>query len=76
MTTKSAKISSKGQITLPKDLRERYHLIEGEEAMILPTEEGVLIKHKRTSLRGILSGKIDTKSFEKTLTTLRKEWTL
>src|SRR2546426_188659 len=32
---KSATISSKGQITLPKELREKYHLKEGETAVLL-----------------------------------------
>ncbi len=33
---KTVTISSKGQITLPKELRERYHLLGGEEALIMP----------------------------------------
>lgn len=76
MMSKSAKISSKGQVTLPRKIREKYHLKEGEEAMIFQTEEGILIKHKRVALRGIFSGKIVLKDFEKELEKLRKEWTL
>lgn len=76
MISKSAKISSKGQVTLPREIREKYHLKEGEEAMILQTDEGILIKHKRVALRGMLSEKIDIKGFEKELEKLRKEWTL
>ena len=73
---KSATISSKGQITLPKELREKYHLKEGEEALILDSGDGILLKHGRTSLRGILKGKIDSKDFEEDLRKLRKEWNL
>lgn len=69
-------ISSKGQITLPKALREKYHLTEGEEAIVLPARDGILVKHKKLSLRGILAGKIDTEGFEKDLKKLRREWTL
>ncbi|MBI5254121.1 MAG: AbrB/MazE/SpoVT family DNA-binding domain-containing protein [Euryarchaeota archaeon] len=76
MISKSAKISSKGQVTLPREIREKYHLKEGEEAMILQTDEGILIKHKRVALRGMLSEKIDIKGFEKELEKLRKEWTI
>ncbi len=76
MISKSAKISSKGQVTLPREIREKYHLKEGEEAMILQTNEGILIKHKRVALRGMLSEKIDIKGFEKELDKLRREWTL
>lgn len=64
------------QVTLPREIREKYHLKEGEEAMILQTDEGILIKHKRVALRGMLSEKIDIKGFEKELEKLRKEWTL
>lgn len=71
---KSATISSKGQITLPKELRDKYHLKEGETALVLDAGEGILIKHGRSSLRGILKGKVDTKGFEKDLRKLRREW--
>ncbi len=73
---KSATISSKGQITLPKELREKYHLREGETATVLDAGEGILIKHGRASLRGLLKGKIDVKGFEDDLRKLREEWTL
>ncbi len=43
---------------------------------MLPTEDGILIKHRKTPLRGLLSGKIDIKGFEKDLKDLREEWTL
>lgn len=74
MTIKSSKISSKGQITLPKELLEKYHLTEGEEALILPTEEGILVKHKAPTLKGILAGKIDLKAAEKDIKSHRKKW--
>lgn len=66
-----ARINSKGQITLPKDLRDRYHLQEGETAILLDAGEGILIKHVRSSLRGILKGRIDVKGFEDDLRNLR-----
>ncbi len=72
----TATVSSKGQITLPKVLREKYHLTEGEKAIILPAREGILIKHRELSLRGMLAGKIQTDRFEKDLRELRREWTL
>ena len=73
---KVATISSKGQITLPKRLREKYHLKEGEEALMLDAGDGILLKHGRTNLRGILKGKIDSKGFEEDLRKLRREWSL
>ena len=76
MKTHSATVSSKGQITLPKEYREEYHILEGEEVLMFPTDDGILIKHKKTPVRGILAGKIDKKGFEKDIKALRKEWVL
>ncbi|MHB8395952.1 MAG: AbrB/MazE/SpoVT family DNA-binding domain-containing protein [Thermoplasmataceae archaeon] len=73
---KSATISSKGQITLPKRLREKYHLREGEVVLILDAGEGLLIKHSPGTLRGLLKGKIDVKGFEDDLNELRSEWSI
>ena len=73
---KTATISSKGQITLPKALREKYHLKEGEVALLLDAGGGILIKHGRGSLRGLLKGRIDSEGFETEIRKLRKEWTL
>jgi AbrB family looped-hinge helix DNA binding protein len=76
MRVHSATVSSKGQITLPKEFREGYHLKEGEEIMMLPTDEGILIKHKKIPLRGMFAGKIDDNGFEKDIKSMRKEWTI
>jgi len=73
---KGVTISSKEQITLPKELREKYHLKEGEEALIVDAGDGILLKHGCTRPRGILKGKIDSKAFEEDLKKLRKEWTI
>lgn len=73
---KTVTVSSKGQITLPKDLREKHHLKEGEPVLILDSEEGVVVRHARKSLRGLLKGKIDGKGFERDLKRLRREWRL
>lgn len=71
-----ATISSKGQMTLPKKLREKYRLEKGEKALVIPSSEGILIKHKTVSLRGIWKGKGDPKEFEKAIRELREEWRL
>ena len=71
---KSVTVSSKGQITLPKELREKYHLSEGQTAIVLDAGEGILVKHGRASLRGVLKGKIDLEGFEQDLRKLRREW--
>ncbi|MCW6159189.1 MAG: AbrB/MazE/SpoVT family DNA-binding domain-containing protein [Thermoplasmatales archaeon] len=71
---KKVTISSKGQITLPKVLREKYHLTDGETAVILDSGDGITIKHTQETLRGLLKGKIDANGFERELKKLRKEW--
>lgn len=41
-----AKITAKGQMVIPKPLRERYNLREGTKAKIIAVKEGLLIKSK------------------------------
>ncbi len=72
----SATVSSKGQITLPKSLREKHNLREGETVLVLETRDGVLIRHGRKSLRGLLRGRIDTEGLEASVRALRREWRL
>ena len=68
------KIGPKGQVTIPKELREKYHLLEGEDVVVMPSAEGVLIKHPTTSLRGRLKGRINTEGLEDELKRIREQW--
>ena len=70
----SSTVSSKGQITLPKTLRDRHHLKEGETVFILDSEDGILVRHGHAKLRGLLRGQLDIDGFETDLKRLRKEW--
>lgn len=72
----SSTVSVKGQITLPKPLRDRHHLKAGEIVLILDSEDGIVIRHGRNSLRGILKGEIDVAQFDRDLKKLRGKWTL
>ena len=47
------KISKRGQITIPKDIREEYGLREDVEIEIKPTDEGLIIQ-KRTEGRQLV----------------------
>ena len=69
-------VGPKGQVTIPKELREKYHLLEGEDVIVVPSAEGVLIKHPPTSLRGRLKGRIDTEGLEEEIKRIRKQWRL
>lgn len=52
-----AKVSSKGQLVIPKPLREAFQLREGGEVLLVPTEEGLLVKQAaglERPIRGLL----------------------
>ncbi len=73
---RKSKVGPKGQITIPKELRDRYHLKEGEEVLILPSDNGILVKHSKTTIRGSLKGKLDVKGIENYVKELRLRWRL
>ena len=53
------KVSSKGQVVIPKHIREALKLNEGDELLLVPTKEGILMKHPPNGpgmLRGLLKG--------------------
>jgi len=39
-----ATVTSKGQITIPSSLRERYEIGEGDRLLAVPTEHGIILK--------------------------------
>ncbi len=71
---KKVTIGSKGQITLPKVLRDKYHMSYGKSVIVSDSGEGIIIKHGNGTLRGILKGKVDTEGFGKDIKDLRKGW--
>ena len=73
---KRSVVGPKGQITLPKDLREQYHLLEGEEVVLVEEREGILVKHPQASLRGRFRGRFDLEGLEEDLRETRSEWKL
>ena len=42
---KKVTIGSKGQITLPKDLRDKYNMSYGKSVILSDSGEGIIIKH-------------------------------
>jgi AbrB family looped-hinge helix DNA binding protein len=72
---RSPTISSKGQITLPKSLREKHHLTEGDEALVVDTDAVIPIRPRpRRRLYGLLKGGIDSDGFQRAIRDLRREW--
>ena len=63
------RISKRGQITIPKRLRDRYGLHQGIEVGIIPTKEGLLIRivaedqHPVERVYGILCGEENTDDY-------------
>ncbi|MHA1379205.1 MAG: AbrB/MazE/SpoVT family DNA-binding domain-containing protein [Candidatus Helarchaeota archaeon] len=79
MTIQYMKISKKGQITIPKELREKFNFKEEEEILLIETKEGILLKPKineLNKLRGILRQEIDLKKAEEFINDERKKWRL
>jgi len=55
----TVKISSKGQVVIPKPIRENLGLNEGDELLLIPAKDGVLMKRPSREpgkLRGLLKG--------------------
>ncbi len=51
------RVSSKGQVVIPKPLREAYGISRNSEIIMIPLEEGILIRPAgkvRPRLRGLL----------------------
>ncbi|CAN5271597.1 AbrB/MazE/SpoVT family DNA-binding domain-containing protein [soil metagenome] len=38
------RITTKGQVTIPQELRERYAMGPGAEVEVVPTEDGALVR--------------------------------
>ncbi len=61
MEIKKCKISTKGQLTIPKDFREKLKLHEGDEVILYIQDNGIIIKPKTAHLgmlRGLLQEEI------------------
>ncbi len=63
------RISERGQITIPKRLRERFGMGQDVEVEITPTEDGLLIqkrtasKHPVDKISGILDDAVEVDSY-------------
>lgn len=63
------KVSERGQITIPKTLRDRFGIYKNVEIEMIPTKEGVLIqkrsrgRHPVDSVYGILNRPSDTDTY-------------
>ena len=71
------KISERGQITLPKDIRTRYGLKPNTEIEIVEVNQQIILRKKPSrelplqAVRGILRGRATGKSTDQILENLR-----
>ena len=52
----STKLSSKGQVIIPKHIRSSYHWETGQELIVIDTGDGILLKPKAPFSKSTLSG--------------------
>ena len=79
MEVKTSKISTKGQLTIPKEFLEKLNLREGDEVILYLQEEGIIIKPKTAHLgmlRGLLREELDLEKANDFIQTERKKWSL
>ncbi len=65
------RLSSKGQIVIPKAIRDKHHWREGQELEVFDSEDGMVVKEKRpfkktdlTDVGGCLPYQGKTKTLE------------
>jgi AbrB family looped-hinge helix DNA binding protein len=72
-------ITKKGQITIPRKLRDEFNLKPGKKVFFVKFKDGVLIKpvvENVRSLRGILKTEVTSDEIQDEITSIRKEWLL
>ena len=77
MEVKIIKLSTKGQLTIPKEFRERLNLRAGDEVLIYFRDEEIIVKPKTSHLgmlRGLLREDIDIEKADEFIQSERKKW--
>ncbi len=77
MEIKHQKISTKGQLIIPKEFRDKLKLRAGDEVVLILKEEGILITPKVSQLgmiRGLLKDEIDLNKVKEFIKTERAKW--
>ena len=69
-----SKMTSKGQITIPKSIRDLLHLLKGDEVVLVLTEKGVILKRETASLSGIWKDELTEKEINDGIKEIRSKW--
>jgi len=79
MEVKTSKISTKGQLTIPKEFREILNLHKGDEVILYLQGGEIVIKPKTSDLgklRGLLKEELDLEKAANFIEEERKRWRL
>ncbi len=77
MEIKHSRISTKGQLTIPKEFREILKIHAGDEVILLLQDDGIIIKPKVSHigmLRGLLRDEINIEKAKSFIDSERKKW--
>ena len=77
MEIKYKKLSTKGQLTIPKEFRKKLNLHKGDEVILILKEDGIYIRPKTYHLgmlRGLLREEINLEKAETFINEERKKW--
>ena len=70
------KVTRRGQTTIPKELRDKFGIKEGDELMVEATEEGLLFKvvQKLEEMAGVDAGFGKVDAVKQKIDKLREEY--
>ena len=77
MDIKNSKISTKGQLTIPKEFRDKLNLHSGDEVILYIKDDRIIVKSKVAHLgmlRGLLRKEIDIDKAHEFIQSERKKW--
>ncbi len=79
MEIKYCRLSTKGQLTIPKEFREKLNIHVGDEVILYLKDGKIIVSPKVMHigmLRGLLREEIDVKKVDDFLKSERKKWRL
>ncbi len=79
MEIKHCRLSTKGQLTIPKEFREKLNIHAGDEVILYLKDEKIIVSPKIMDirmLRGLLREEIDVEKVDDFLKSERKKWRL
>ena len=79
MEIKYCRLSTKGQLTIPKEFREKLNMHAGDEVILYLKDQKIIVSPKVMHigmLRGLLREEIDVKKVDDFLKSERKKWRL